>query len=153
MRSFSLFAMKVIAVHTTTYYIAGIISFHTILGQYVNGVKELAWYFKPMSTFGPWVLPAELFRGVILAAAWYPMRKRFHELGTLYGGLAIAGIYLLVGQFGCPGTAPGAIEGFVYTRLPVDFQFAVLPEIIGQGLALGLLVNWWDSRTQMIRGY
>ena len=143
-RTFWLFVLKVVTVHTATYFIAGQISITTILGPYVYGPKALTMYYKDPSAFGPWVLPDQILRGILLAIALYPFRERILELGKK-GGLAIASIYLLVGQFACPGTSPGSLEGFVYTRIPIDFQFAVLPEIIGQGLALGFLLYWWES--------
>lgn len=143
-RAFWSFALKVTAVHTVTYFIAGQISIHTLLGPYVYGPKALTTYYKDPAAFGLWVLPDQILRGILLAIALYPFRQRILELGK-WGGLAVAGIYLLVGQFACPGTSPGSLEGFVYTRIPIDFQFAVLPEIIAQGLALGFLLCWWES--------
>lgn len=144
-RTFWSFALKLTTVHTVTYFIAGQVSFRTLLGPYVVGPKALTWYFKDPSDFVSWVLPDQILRGILLAIALYPFRQRIIELGTWRGGLAIAGVYLLVGQFACPGTSPGSLEGFVFTRLPIDFQFAVLPEIIAQGLALGLLLSWWEG--------
>lgn len=147
-RPFVSFLAKVTVVHTITYHIAGWTSFLLILHQYVPGMgdKALTWYYKDPSVFGPWVLPAQILRGILLGIALYPFRARFLELGYK-GGLAIAGLYLLIGQFACPGTAPGAIEGFVYTRIPLDFQLAVIPEIVAQGFALGYLVYLWERYT------
>lgn len=142
------FLAKVTTVHVVTYYIAGMISFRLILYHYMPGTgdRALPSYYKDLNDFAPWVIPAQIARGILLGIALYPFRARFLELGYK-GGLAIAGLYLLIGQFACPGTSPGSIEGFVYTRLPLDFQYAVIPEIVGQGLALGYLVYVWERFT------
>jgi hypothetical protein len=146
------FVSKVTAVHFVTYYIAGMISFRLVLYHYMPGIgdRALPSYYKDLNDFALWVIPGQIARGILLGIALYPFRARFLELGH-WGGLAIAGLYLLIGQFACPGTSPGSIEGFVYTRLPLDFQFAVMPEIIGQGLALGYLVYFWERYTSRPR--
>jgi len=60
-------------------------------------------------------------------------RKRF---------LVIASLYVVLGFWAATVAAPGTIEGMVYLRPFVTpyVHLAVQPEIIGQGLALGLLI-------------
>ena len=57
-------------------------------------------------------------------------------------------------KFDCDGSftispatsAPGSIEGYVYTNLPMSFHLIYLPEVVLQTLAFAGLLVVWEKR-------
>lgn len=99
-------------------------------------------YMKSASEFGPWVIPSQILRGFILAAALYPFLPRILEMKR-WGWLSVSSVYLLIGTIAGSG---GVIEQIVYTTTPLFFTLAVLPEIIVQGLMFGYFLVLWERR-------
>ena len=149
MRRFLVFAVKVIAFQVTTYFLAGTIAYPLLTKQFYVGPHAVFVVFMRTEA-GPelfrhavrWFIPAEFLRGLLVAGVLYPLfdtlkswrfRKRF---------LVIASLYVVLGFWAATVAAPGTIEGMVYMRpfITPYVHLAVQPEIIGQGLALGLLI-------------
>lgn len=44
------------------------------------------------------------------------------------------------------GAAPGSIEGFIYTKLPLWYHLGYLPDILLQTLAFSVLLFTWERK-------
>lgn len=152
LRKFSMFAGKVAAAHVLTYFVVGAIAYQFLTKDFYIGPDPIFKTFMRTEAEPDlwahvmrWFLPAQILRGILIAAVLYPFfdtlngwpfRKRF---------LAISGLYLVFGLWAAAGASPGSIEGMVYMRpfITPAVHLKVQPEIVAQGLALGALVAWW----------
>jgi hypothetical protein len=142
------FAGRMIVAHFLTYFFIGLLF-------YVSGLNVIVYYeqhpqalinalYRDTSsllvTAGPLF---QLLRGFIFALALYPFRTVFLE--RKFGWLYLWGIFLAFAIFAPASAAPGSIEGFVYTNLPISFHLIYLPEIILQTLAFAWLFVVWEK--------
>ena len=146
--SFISFAGRMVVAHFLTYFVFGLLF-------YLSGLNVVVYYeqhpqplvnalFRDTSsllvTAGPLF---QLLRGFIFALALYPFRTVF--LGRKRGWLYLWGIFLAFAIFAPSSVAPGSIEGFVYTNLPISFHLIYLPEIVLQTLAFSWLFVAWEK--------
>jgi hypothetical protein len=89
-----------------------------------------------------WFLPAEMLRGVLIAAVFYPLYDILKTWGFLKRLFYIAGVYLVLGFWGAAVAAPGTLEGMIYMRpfITPSVHLHVQPETIFQGLALAFFI-------------
>ena len=145
--TFARFAWRVVAAHTTTYMVAGLLA-STLLDYEAWWTTEWMAHYRPMHS--PWVAagPAlQVVRGLLLAAVLWPFRDTF--LRGARGALQLWALLVGVGILSTYGAGPGSIEGVVYTALPPAYHVFGLPEVYGQALAFsGILVGWcrWPHR-------
>jgi len=148
-KRFLSFAAKVIAAQVTTYFLAGAVFYRLLTKTYYEGPNPIfATFMRTQANMGLWLhvvnwfLPAEILRGLLIAAVLYPLydilktwsfRKRF---------LYVAGLYLVLGFWAATVAAPGTLEGIVYMQpfITPEVHLRVQPEIILQGLGLALFV-------------
>jgi len=148
-RRYSIFSAKVVAAHVTTYFVAGAIFYQFLTKDFYTGPNPIfATFMRTEAEFNlwahvmTWFLPAQILRGVLMAAVLYPL---FDTLKTWPFGrrfLWIASVYLVFAFWSAAGAAPGTIEGMVYMRPPITglVHLKVQPEIIFQGLGLAALI-------------
>ncbi len=142
------FIGRVTVVHVVTYFVFGILAAFVVpVGHTIYAIPEMDIYFRPMSS--PYVMAGTLFqliRGPIIALGIYPFRQVF--LQNKWGWLYLWGLFLTLAILAPAGAAPGSIEGYVYTKLPVWFHLAYLPDITLQTLAFSGLVFIWERRRE-----
>ena len=148
-RRYSIFTTKVVAAHVTTYFVAGIIFYQLLTKDFYTGPNPIFATFMRTEAEPAlfahvltWFIPAQILRGVLMAAVLYPL---FDTLKTWSFGrrfLWIASVYLVFSFWSAAGAAPGTIEGMVYLRPPITglVHLKVQPEIIFQGLGLAALI-------------
>ncbi len=148
-RRFGVFASKVVAAHVTTYFVAGAIFYQLLTKDFYTGPNPIFAAFMRTEAepelwahVTTWFLPAQILRGILMAAVLYPL---FDTLKTWPFGkrfLWIASLYLVFAFWSAAGAAPGTIEGVVYMRPPITgfVHLKVQPEIIFQGFGLAALV-------------
>lgn len=148
-KRFVIFASKVTAAHVTTYFLAGAIFYQFLTIDFYTGPNPIFARFmrteaepELWSHVVRWFLPAQILRGVLLAAVLYPF---FDTLKTWSFGkrfVSLAGLYVVLGFWAATVAAPGTIEGMVYLRpfITPAVHLRVQPEIILQGLGLAFLV-------------
>ncbi len=148
-RRYAVFSAKVVAAHVTTYFLAGAIFYQFLTKAFYTGPNPIFAAFMRTESepelwahVVTWFLPAQILRGVLMAAVLYPL---FDTLKTWPFGrrfVWIAGVYLVFGLWSAAGAAPGTIEGMVYMRPPITglVHLKVQPEIIFQGLGLAALI-------------
>lgn len=145
----AVFSAKVTAAHVTTYFVAGAIFYQVLTKDFYTGPNPIFAAFmrteaKPelWAHVVTWFLPAQILRGVLMAAVLYPL---FDTLKSWSFGKRlswIACVYLVFGFWGATVAAPGTIEGMVYMRPPFTglVHLKVQPEIVFQGLGLAALI-------------
>ena len=146
---FTGFAGRMIVAHFLTYFLMGFLF-------YLTGLNVLVYYeqhplplvnevFRQSSTMLVMAGPLfQLLRGFIFAIALYPFRSVILERKS--GWLYLWGLFLALAILAPSSSAPGSIEGFVYTNFPLSFHLIYLPEIILQTLAFAWLFVFWEKR-------
>jgi hypothetical protein len=152
MRRFLIFAAKVTLAHVVTYFIAGALAYSLLTKQFYEGSNPIfATFMRTQaepdlwSHVMTWFIPAQVLRGALIAAALYPLFDTLSAWSFSKRFFSIAALYLVLGFWAAAVAAPGNIEGLVYLR-PTITPYAhlmVQPEIVAQGLALGLWMAWW----------
>lgn len=132
------FIIKVMAIHTLTYILSGII-FKSVFDYdtlfQLDGVRT---YMKNLNTNAVAIGPIiQILRGILLGLVLLPFRTVIYsKLGWFY----LWSLLIIVGVISPYGAAPGTIEGVVYTTIPLKFHLTMLPEIIVQTLVFSILV-------------
>ncbi len=148
-RRFAVFAGKVAAAHVTTYFLAGAIAYPLLTQEFYRGPHPVFATFmrteaepELWSHVVRWFLPAQILRGLLIAAVLYPLLDTLMAWSFGKRFLSVAGLYLVLGFWGATVAAPGTIEGMVYLRpfITPYVHLVVQPEIVLQGLGLAIIV-------------
>ena len=155
MKAFIRFAAKVTLVQAVTYIGAGMIAYPLWTHQFLEGPHPL---LAPLVRLPSepelwahvlrWMLPAQLFRGILLGAVLYPLLDTYRSWSFAKRFLNIAAMYIIIGQWASPVAGAHTVEGWLilrpeFTTLPVVLR--VIPEGLIQGLALGAWLARWLS--------
>jgi hypothetical protein len=89
-----------------------------------------------------WFLPAEILRGILIAAVFYPLYDILKAWSFLKRFLCVASLYLVLGFWAAAVAASGTLEAMVYMRpfITPEVHLRVQPEITLQGPALALFI-------------
>lgn len=134
--------IKVTIVHTISYFAVGLL-FYTFLDyKSVYSDPSIAVYLRP--TDSPIVAlgtALQAVRGILFGIVIYYLRTVFfvERSGWLLMWLTLC----VIGVFSTFGSAPGSIEGLIYTVLPIWFHLFYLPEIIIQPFLLSYFSVLW----------
>jgi hypothetical protein len=148
-RHFLSFVAKTIAAQVTTYFLAGAVFYPLLTKPYYEGPNPIfAVFLRTEADMGlfahvvNWFLPAEILRGILIAALLYPLYDTLKAWPFLKRFLYLASLYLVLGFWAATVPAPGTLEGMVYMRpfITPEVHLRVQPETILQGLALALLI-------------
>jgi len=139
--SFSSIAFKTTLVHTVTYFVIGLLSFLFLdySARYADPTVALALRQTdhPMVAAGPLF---QVLRGFLFGIAFYALRDLI--FAKQRGWLTLWLVLLIVGIFSPFSSAPGSIEGVVYSTLPMWFHIMSLPELIVQSFLLAFLTHY-----------
>ena len=146
LKELSGFIGRVTVVHVVTYFIFGII-FGLLLpkGHIMYAISEMDVYFRPLSD--PFVMSSTLFqliRGAIIAVGIFSFREKLFK--SKYGWLFLWGLLVTLSILAPAGAAPGSIEGFIYTKLPLWYHLGYLPDIMLQTLSFSILLFTWERK-------
>jgi hypothetical protein len=146
------FAAKVTVAHVVSYIVVGAAAYQWITRPFYEGDRavfatfmrtpdEPALWAHAMT----WLLPGQVLRGVLIAAALYPFFEPLASWRRSKRFATIAGLYLVLGFWVSAVAAPGTIDGLIYLRpeIPLAAHLLVQPEIVLQGLVLGAWVALW----------
>jgi hypothetical protein len=151
-KRFSIFAGKVTAAHVLTYFIVGAVAYQLITKDFYVGSDPIFKAFMRTEAEPDlwahvmrWFLPAQILRGILIAAVLYPFFDTLNGRSFPKRFLSISSLYVVLGCWAAAVAAPGTIEGMVYMRpyITPAIHLKVQPELVAQGLALGALVAWW----------
>jgi hypothetical protein len=139
--AFSSIVIKTTLVHTVTYFLIGLLSFLFLdySARYADPTVAVALRQTddPLVTAGPLF---QVLRGFLFGIAFYVLRDViFPKRG---GWLTLWLVLLIVGIFSPFSSAPGSIEGIVYSTLPMWFHIMSLPELIIQSFLLASLTQY-----------
>ena len=139
---FPVLTLKTVIVHTTTYFVAGILAY--ALGGYEKAFSQppLSYLMRPTSD--PLVMAGPLFqpiRGIIFASALYPLRSVL--FGERRGWMILWWLLLALGVLSTFGPASGSVEGLIYTIIPARAQILGLWEVLLQSFLFSLILFYW----------
>ena len=146
-QSFTSITLKTIVVHTVTYFLVGLFAF--ILLDYTSKYADPSIANFMRQTTDPLVAGGTLFqvlRGFLFGLVFYYLREIVFVRKN--GWLVLWLTLVIVGIFSPFGAAPSSIEGMVYTRLPMWFHLAGLPEVIIQSFLLAFLTYYWINHPE-----
>lgn len=144
-KAFPGFALRVIVVHTLTYFIFGIIMSNAFDYGEIFQREIIRDYMLPMDehniVLGPFMQP---IRGLIFAIGLWPLRGLLVEKKS--GWLILWGLLVTIGILSTPAASPGSIEGMLYSRLPAWYHLIGYPEILLQTLVFSIWLVWWERQ-------
>jgi phosphotransferase system glucose/maltose/N-acetylglucosamine-specific IIC component len=88
----------------------------------------------------------KVLRGFLFGIAFYSLRDLIFPKRR--GWLTLWLVLLIVGIFSPFSSAPGSIEGVVYSTLPMWFHLMSLPELIIQSFLLAFLTHYWVNHPE-----
>jgi hypothetical protein len=145
--SFSSIAVKTTLVHTVTYFVIGLLSFLFLdySAKYADPTVAVALRQTdhPLVTAGPLF---QVLRGFLFGIVFYALRDLIFPKQR--GWLTLWLVLLIVGVFSPFSSAPGSIEGVVYSTLPMWFHLMSLPELIIQSFLLAFLTHYWVNHPE-----
>ena len=145
--SFSSISVKTTLVHTVTYFVIGLLSFLFLdySARYADPTVAVALRQTddPLVTAGPLF---QVLRGFLFGIAFYSLRDLIFPKRR--GWLTLWLVLLIVGIFSPFSSAPGSIEGVVYSTLPMWFHLMSLPELIIQSFLLAFLTHYWVNHPE-----
>lgn len=138
------FTWRVCTAHLVTYTIAGAFAYQLLNYKALFSSPPFSFFMRP--TDSAWVAagPAlQIIRGVILSFVLWPFREAFlhHKLGWLRLWFLIIGLTIL----STAAAAPGSVEGFIYTTIPIKKQLTGYFELMPQTLAFSLIIFYWHK--------
>jgi hypothetical protein len=148
-KTFIKFTVVVVIAQVVTYFVAGVIA-QNVLGAnefYPPSPNAISYLKDPHDlALVAWIFPIQALRGLLFALVLWPFRQRLLELGTVFGGLTIAGVIFVVGYVSASG---GMIEHFLYFKAadyPVKFAMITFVEILIQTVLMGPAIVGADKR-------
>jgi hypothetical protein len=148
-KGFLMFAIRVMIVHTITYFIFGIIMSNVFDYGEIFKREIIRDYMLPIDEHnvlaGPFLQP---LRGLIFAIGLWPFRDIL--IDKKRGWLYLWGLIVTMGILSTPAAAPSSIEGILYSKLPMWYHLMGLPEILLQTLVFSIWLVWWER--QAVKG-
>ncbi|MDF2519416.1 MAG: hypothetical protein K0R84_44 [Clostridia bacterium] len=133
--------------HVFTYLVCGLIFMNLFSYGSEFATNENFSHFRQLDS--PIVRAAVLFqfiRGGLFAVILYPFREKI--IGSKYGWLMLFGIVWGLTCVGAVNTAPGSIEGFIYTDVDLKTHLIGMPEVFTQAISFSLLFWLWEKRAK-----
>jgi hypothetical protein len=144
-KTFLMFAIRVMIVHTITYFIFGLLMSNIFDYGEIFKREIIRDYMIPMDehniVLGPFLQP---LRGLIFAIGLWPFRDFLIEKKR--GWLYLWGLIVTMGILSTPAASPSSIEGVLYSRLPMWYHLMGLPEILLQTLVFSIWLVWWERQ-------
>ena len=142
MKPFGIFCWRVTAAHIITYFLAGIFAYNVLNYKELFETPPFSNFMKPVSSWAVAAGPGlQVIRGLIFAVVLWVFREVF--LNTRYGWLKLWGLLLGLSILSTTAAAPGSVEGFIYTTIPVKKQIVGYLEVMPQTLLFSLAVYYW----------
>ncbi len=145
MKEFGTFFWRITSSHIITYFLAGVFAYNFLQYQDLFETPPYSYFMKTMDSWEVAVGPAlQVIRGLIFAIVLWAFRGVFLE--TKFGWLKLWGLLLGLSVLSTTAAAPGSVEGFIYTTLPVREQIVGYLEVIPQTLLFSLIVYYWYKK-------
>lgn len=142
MKLFATFLWRITSSHIISYFVAGMFAYYLINYQVLFETPPFSSFMKPMNSMAVIVGPAlQFIRGIIFSIALWPFKETF--LNTKYGWLKLWGLLIGLSILSTTAAAPGSIEGFIYTTIPIEKQVIGYMEVMPQTLLFSIMVYYW----------
>ena len=142
MKQFGTFFWRISSAHVITYFLAGILAYYFLDYQDLLGTAPYSYFMKPMNSVAVAVGPIlQLIRGLVFSIALWAFRDIF--LNTKYGWLKLWGLLIGLSILSTTAAAPGSVEGFIYTTIPIKKQIIGYCEVVPQTMLFSLIVCYW----------
>lgn len=157
MKSFLSFAGRVTAAHVVTYIAVGVLAYVFLTGSFFDGSNELV--TRVMRTpadpalwshVTTWMLPFQVLRGLLIALVLYPFLPALRTWTYLKRATAVAGLYVVLGQWASTVAGSGTIEGWLILRPEFTAPSIVVKAMI-EGLVQGVALALWIARPAVVR--
>jgi len=147
MKEFWPFSLKVIVVHTLTYFVFGMIMSNLFdYGQIFEQdiIKDFMYPIGSSNVLlGPFLQP---LRGLLFAIAIWPIRTIVFSKKN--GWFILWSILVIIGILATPSAAPSSVEGVIYSKLPLWYHLIGFPELLLQTLTFSIVVFWWGRSSE-----
>jgi hypothetical protein len=157
MKSYLRFAGRVTAAHVVTYIGVGALAYAFLTGGFFDGSNELV--NRVMRTpaepalwshVTTWMLPFQVLRGLLIALVLYPFLPAMRTWTYVRRAAAIAGLYIVLGQWASTVAGSGTIEGWLILR-PEFTAPSIVVKAMTEGLVQGAAFAVWIARPAVIR--
>ena len=139
---FTVFAWQITAAHVISYFVSGLVALQLLDYQQLFESPPFSSFMKPTTSAAVAAGPAlQLIRGLIFSLVLWPFRKTLLE--TSYGWLKLWALLVGLCILSTSAAAPGSIEGFIYTSIPIQKQLYGYFEVLPQTLLFSLIVYYW----------
>lgn len=146
MKQFGTFFWRITSAHIITYFLAGVFAYQFLNYKELFQTFPFSAFMKPVDSpiiaAGPIL---QIIRGFIFSIALWSFRDIF--LNTKYGWLKLWGLLLGLSILSTAAAAPGSVEGFIYTTIPVEKQVVGYLEVMPQTLLFSLIVYYWYKQS------
>jgi hypothetical protein len=139
--------LKTAASHTLTYFVIGLIAFS--LFDYSERFADPALSSLMRPTDDPLVQAGVLFqpiRGILFGLVFYLLRDVLFRQKN--GWLIIWITLVVVGMISTFGTAPGSIEGLIYTKAAYEGLWGGQIEVLTQSFLFSILTWYWVNHPE-----
>jgi hypothetical protein len=145
MKPFPVFLWRITSAHVITYTLVGIFASQFLNYQELFESAPYSSFMRPVTSSAVAVGPAlQLFRGLIFSIALWPFKDII--LNTRYGWLKLWGLLIGLSILSTTAAAPGSVEGFIYTSIPIQKQVIGYTEVLPQTLLFSLIVYYWYKK-------
>ena len=140
----TLFIWRVSLTHTVAYFVAGIfaLSFMGYKEKFVSDIMSSI--MRPVDS--PWVAIGsglQIIRGIIIALVLLPFRE---ILISRNGWLKFAGLILGLSYISTIGPTFGSFEGYIYTKIPLQYHLLGIPETLLYVSLFTTLFHLWYKK-------
>ena len=162
MSRFARFAVRVTVAHVVTYIGVGVVAYALLTHEFFDNPNGLA--ARVMRTpaepalwnhVARWMLPLQIVRGILIALVLYPFLSTLRNWSYQKRAAAIAGLYVVLGQWASTVAGSGNIEGWLILRPEFTAPGIVVKAMIEgfvQGVAFAGLLARWMMPAAMTRG-
>jgi hypothetical protein len=138
---------KTTVIHTLTYFVIGLIAFS--LFDYSERFADPALSSLMRPTDDPLVQAGVLFqpiRGILFGLVFYLLRDVLFRQKN--GWLIIWITLVVIGMISTFGTAPGSVEGLIYTKAAYEGLWGGQIEVLSQSLLFSVLTWYWVNHPE-----
>jgi hypothetical protein len=121
---------------------------YMIMGIIATNMLNYKEIFDSSETYraydSPWIVAGpslQMIRGLIFALALWPFKDKF--LFQKNGWLKLWGLIVGLSVLSTTAAAPGSVEGFIYTTIPVMDQIKGYLEVVPQTGMFAFFVCYW----------
>ena len=144
------FIWRIASSHTIAYFIAGIFAllFMNYKEEFASEIMSVI--MRPVES--PWVALGaglQIFRGIIIALVLLPFKD---ALLSKNGWTKLSVLILGLSYFSTIGPTFGSFEGYIYTKIPIQYHLLGLPEALIYTFLFTFTISTWYRKPGKLIG-